>query len=150
MFFVLLRVCFCSLSVCVCVSFLLLLLFSVFCSACFCFSLENDATHAKHGQACFFVLHPLLDFLRKTRNFLEKLNIGRFCTGKRVVFCKKHDNLCIFPENLCLSQESYTAHAEQKQRHDLVCFLFCSACAPRPLAHSLTRLPLALWRKWQF
>ena len=37
------------------VFFFVLCLFSVFfVLRVFCFSLENDATHAKHAQACFF------------------------------------------------------------------------------------------------
>ena len=57
----LLRVFFCS------------VFFSVF--LCFCFSLENDA----------FVVGI---FEKKPRLFLKSVNIRRFCTGKRDVFCK--------------------------------------------------------------
>ena len=112
--------------------------FCFFVLRVFCFSLENDATHAKHAQACFFFLHSLWEFLRKTETFLNSVNICRFCTGKRKVFCKKHYNLCFFQENLCLSQESYTAHAEQKKKKPWCAFFFALRALPAPsLTHSL-------------
>ena len=61
-FFVLLRVFFCS----VC-------FFLFFVMRVFCFSLENDATHAKHVQACFFCSAFFVGFFgRKNRDLLEK------------------------------------------------------------------------------
>ena len=54
-----------------------------------------------------------------------------------------------FQENLCLSQESYTAHAEQKKtRPGVVCvcvfFLLCvRSPPPRSLTHSLALGSLA-------
>ena len=62
---------FCSACLCVLCFLFALFFFFLFC-VIFCFSLANDATHAKPAQAYFFVLHSLWEFLRKERDFLDK------------------------------------------------------------------------------
>ena len=119
-FFFLLRVFFCSVPF-----FFSVFLFYVFFSGKRCNSRKTSP------GMFFFVLHSLWEFLRNTETFLKIVNIRRFCTGKREVVCKKHYNLC-FQENLCLSQESYTAHALGR-----VVF-FAPRALPAPsLTHSL-------------
>ena len=53
--------------------FFVLCVFSVFLFCVFFyFSLENDATHAKHAQACCFCSAFFVGIIEKTRDFLEK------------------------------------------------------------------------------
>ena len=136
---------YCSACLLLCCSFFLLL-FSVFCSACFCFSLENDATHQNMPRHVFFVLHSLWELKKKNETFLNSVNIRRFCTGNREVFCKNITTY-FFQENLCLSQESYTAHAEPKKnkktRPGVCVFLALRPLPARSLTHSLTLGSLA-------
>ena len=134
-----------------CYSFIdfMCLFFLFVCSACFLFLSRKRCNSRKTCPGTFFCSALVVGIFEKNETFLKSVNIRRFCTAKREVFCKKTLQPMHFQENPCLSQESYTAHVEPKKKKKktwCVCF-FCSACAPHPLAHSLTRLPLAPWRK---
>ena len=117
--------------------------FLVCCSACFCFSLENDATHAKHAQACFFCSAFFAGL--KNETFLKSVSIPRFCTGKREVVCKKHYNLCFFRKtSVFLKKATQRTRSKKKQKqkntHQGVFFFFVlrvRSPPPRSLTHSL-------------
>ena len=110
------------------------------CSACFCFSLENDATHAKHAQACFFCSAFVVGIFEKNETFLKSVNIRRFCTGKREVFCKKHYNLCFFRKPLSFSRKLHSARGAKKKKTPwcvCVCVFFALRALPAlSLTHS--------------
>ena len=113
--------------------------FLCFCSACFCFSLENDATHAKHAQACFFCSAFFVGFFeKKTETFLKSVNIRRLCTGKREVVCKKHYNLCFSGMLLSFSRKLHSARGANKKTRTSACLFFAPRALPAPsLTHSL-------------
>ena len=107
----------------------------------FCLSLDNDATHAKHAQACFFLCCTRCgNFWQKTKLSLNSVNIRRFCTGKRDVFCKKHCNLCFFRKtSVFLNKATQRTRSIKKTRPGVcVLFLLCvRSPPPRSLTHSL-------------
>ena len=131
-------------------------LFCVFFSFLFCvFFLFLSRKRCNSRKTCpgiFFCSAFFVGILeQKTETFLKSVNIRRFRTGKREVVCKKHYNLCFFRKTSVFlkkaTQRTQSQKRKTKKKKHQCMFFCCSACAPRPLAHSLTRLPLAPWLK---
>ena len=136
LFFFLLRVFFCYVS-----------FFCIVVLRAFCFSLENDATHAKHAQACFLCSAFFVGiFEKKNETFLKSVNISRLCTGKREVVCKKHYNLRFFRKTSVFLKKATQRTRSQKKKHapGRVFFLLrVRSPTPRSLTHSLALGSLA-------